>query len=83
MRYPRRLRTASYRTKTYTRDRATYNASLSSAVSYSVDSPDDAPETLTFGDSFMEIAGSYEGSVTIGMPLIANIIYSRVPLPGS
>ncbi|EHA27657.1 hypothetical protein ASPNIDRAFT_41596 [Aspergillus niger ATCC 1015] len=50
-----------------TQDRATYNASLSSAVSYSVDSPDDAPESLTFGDSFMEIAAAYEGAVTIGL----------------
>ncbi|RAH51199.1 glycosyl hydrolase family 79 C-terminal domain-containing protein [Aspergillus brunneoviolaceus CBS 621.78] len=49
-----------------TQDRATYNASLSSAVSYTVASPDDAPETLTFGDSFMDIAASYSGSVTIG-----------------
>ncbi|PYI11982.1 hypothetical protein BO78DRAFT_331927 [Aspergillus sclerotiicarbonarius CBS 121057] len=50
-----------------TQDRATYNASLSSAVSYSVDSPDDAPETLTFGDSFMEIAAAYDGTVTVGL----------------
>ncbi|RAL11820.1 glycosyl hydrolase family 79 C-terminal domain-containing protein [Aspergillus homomorphus CBS 101889] len=49
-----------------TQDRATYNASLSSAVLYTVASPDDAPETLTFGNSFMEIAGAYDGSVTIG-----------------
>ncbi|OJJ95998.1 hypothetical protein ASPACDRAFT_1891396 [Aspergillus aculeatus ATCC 16872] len=49
-----------------TQDRATYNASLSSAVSYTVASPDDAPETLTFGNSFMDIAASYSGSVTIG-----------------
>ncbi|PWY66795.1 hypothetical protein BO94DRAFT_528486 [Aspergillus sclerotioniger CBS 115572] len=50
-----------------TQDRATYNASLLSAVSYSVDSPDDAPETLTFGDSFMDIAAAYEGTVTLGL----------------
>ncbi|PYH43001.1 glycosyl hydrolase family 79 C-terminal domain-containing protein [Aspergillus saccharolyticus JOP 1030-1] len=49
-----------------TQDRATYDASLSTAVSYTVASSDDAPETLTFGDSFMEIAASYGGSVTIG-----------------
>ncbi|PYH92000.1 hypothetical protein BO71DRAFT_400924 [Aspergillus ellipticus CBS 707.79] len=50
-----------------TQDRATYNASLASAVSYSVDSPDDAPETLTFGDPYMELAASYEGTVTLGL----------------
>ncbi|PWY75493.1 hypothetical protein BO70DRAFT_388742 [Aspergillus heteromorphus CBS 117.55] len=50
-----------------TQDRATYNASLTSVVSYSVASPDDAPETLTFGDPFMDLAASYEGTVTFGL----------------
>ncbi|PLB44796.1 hypothetical protein P170DRAFT_501658 [Aspergillus steynii IBT 23096] len=50
-----------------TQDRALYDASLQSAVDYTVDSPDDAPDSLTFGDRFMELAGSYEGEVTIGL----------------
>ncbi|KAH8433716.1 glycosyl hydrolase family 79 C-terminal domain-containing protein [Aspergillus melleus] len=50
-----------------TQDRALYDASLQTAVNYTVASPDDAPESLTFGDRFMELAGSYEGKVTIGL----------------
>lgn len=49
------------------RDRALYDASLQSAVNYTVASPDDAPMSLTFGDRFMELAGSYDGQVTIGI----------------
>ncbi|KAI9933512.1 hypothetical protein ASPWEDRAFT_617099 [Aspergillus wentii DTO 134E9] len=50
-----------------TQDRATYNASLSLAVSYTVASPDDAPDSLTFGDKFMDLAAGYDGKVTIGV----------------
>ena len=49
------------------RDRATYNASLGSPVSYIVASPSDAPASLTFGPSYMELAGKYAGNITIGM----------------
>lgn len=80
MSYPGFPFTSTYRPKLFSRDRATYNASLSSAVSYSVDSPDDAPESLTFGDSFMEIAAAYEGAVTIGRSLMSPRNYSQVPL---
>ena len=51
----------------FERDRATYNPLLSSAVSYSVPSPTDAPESLTFGNTFMELAGNYDGAATIGL----------------
>ncbi|KAK2785115.1 hypothetical protein FQN52_008601 [Onygenales sp. PD_12] len=50
-----------------TQDRATYDASLAEPVSYSVADPADAPQTLTFGPSFMSLAGSYEGPVTLGL----------------
>ncbi|KAI8801659.1 Phosphopantetheine attachment site-containing protein [Cladochytrium replicatum] len=50
-----------------TQDRATYNATLASAVSYSVASPNDAPASLTYGPSFMDIAGTYAGDVTLGL----------------
>ncbi|GKZ26880.1 hypothetical protein AbraCBS73388_003269 [Aspergillus brasiliensis] len=47
-------------------------------ISYSVDSPDDAPESLTFGDSFMEIAAAYEGAVTIGLNRRLNNINNTI-----
>ncbi|KAJ5712399.1 beta-glucuronidase [Penicillium malachiteum] len=50
-----------------TQDRATYDASLTEPVSYTVASATDAPETLTFGPSFMEMAADYSGSVTLGL----------------
>ncbi|KAK2741184.1 hypothetical protein FQN55_008447 [Onygenales sp. PD_40] len=50
-----------------TQDRATYDASLAEPVSYSVADPADAPQTLTFGPSFMSLAGSYEGPVSLGL----------------
>jgi hypothetical protein len=50
-----------------TQDRATYNHSMASqAVNYTVASPNDAPASLTFGPSFMELAGTYGGSVVLG-----------------
>jgi len=48
------------------RDRATYNASSSQQVTYTVANAGDAPSTLTFGPSFMSLAGTYDGKVTIG-----------------
>lgn len=49
------------------RDRATYDASSSSAVTYSVASSGDAPTTLTFGPSFFSLASEYEGKIIIGL----------------
>ncbi|KAF2842356.1 glycoside hydrolase family 79 protein [Patellaria atrata CBS 101060] len=50
-----------------TQDRATYDAASSAAVTYSVANEKDAPMTLTFGPSFMSIAGTYAGSVVVGL----------------
>ncbi|KAK4500334.1 hypothetical protein PRZ48_008523 [Zasmidium cellare] len=50
-----------------TQDRATYNASSSSEVTYSVASPSDAPASLTYGPSFLTLAGTYNGSVLLGL----------------
>ncbi|KAF5393616.1 hypothetical protein D9757_000409 [Collybiopsis confluens] len=51
-----------------TQDRATYNASLATPVSYTVASPSDAPTSLTFGPSFFTLAASdLKGNVTIGL----------------
>jgi len=48
------------------RDRATYNVSSPNAVTYTVASPADAPASLTYGPSFLTLAGTYNGSTTIG-----------------
>ena len=48
------------------RDRATYDASSLAYVTYSVASPLDAPASLTFGPSFMDLAATYAGTVVIG-----------------
>ncbi|KAJ9245055.1 CAZyme family GH79 [Paecilomyces variotii] len=61
-----------------TQDRATYDPSLSTAVNYSVASPTDAPDSLTFGPSFLQIAGSYDGSVTIGLDRRLNNISNTI-----
>ncbi|KAH8764549.1 glycoside hydrolase family 79 protein [Hyaloscypha sp. PMI_1271] len=50
-----------------TQDRATYDASSSAYVTYSVASPLDAPASLTFGPKFMELASTYPGTVVIGL----------------
>jgi hypothetical protein len=49
------------------RDRATYNASSTKAVTYTVASTTDAPESLTYGRSFISLAADYEGEVIIGL----------------
>jgi hypothetical protein len=49
------------------RDRATYDSSSTTAVTYTVASPGDAPETLTYGPSFISLAASYAGEVIIGL----------------
>lgn len=52
-----------------------YNSSLPTAASYTVPSPSDAPESLQFGDKFIDLASEYERSVTLGT-LIQNAIYT-------
>ncbi|KAJ5211519.1 uncharacterized protein N7498_003165 [Penicillium cinerascens] len=50
-----------------TQDRATYNASSAEAVTYTVASTADAPESLTYGPSFISLAATYAGEVIIGL----------------
>ncbi|KAK3292830.1 glycoside hydrolase family 79 protein [Chaetomium fimeti] len=50
-----------------TQDRASFDASTSAYVVYSVANPADAPMTLTFGPKFMTLAGTYPGSVVVGL----------------
>ncbi|AEO59838.1 glycoside hydrolase family 79 protein [Thermothelomyces thermophilus ATCC 42464] len=50
-----------------TQDRASYDSSTSAYVVYSVANPADAPATLTFGPKFMTLAGTYPGSVVVGL----------------
>ncbi|EQB59266.1 hypothetical protein CGLO_00363 [Colletotrichum gloeosporioides Cg-14] len=50
-----------------TQDRASYDASSSAYVVYTVASPNDAPATLTFGPNFMKLAATYGGDVTLGL----------------
>ncbi|KAI0686858.1 hypothetical protein BC835DRAFT_1450643 [Cytidiella melzeri] len=50
-----------------TQDRATYDASLGSAVNYTVASPADAPDSLTFGPQFISLASQMKGNVTLGL----------------
>ncbi|KAJ1561134.1 hypothetical protein HK405_004834 [Cladochytrium tenue] len=51
-----------------TQDRATYDPTLTAAVSYTVASATDAPTTLTYGDAFIDLAASYAGDyVTLGL----------------
>ena len=49
-----------------TQDRASYDASTSAYVVYSVANAADAPMTLTFGPKFMTLAGTYPGRVVVG-----------------
>ncbi|KAJ5420584.1 hypothetical protein N7465_003103 [Penicillium sp. CMV-2018d] len=50
-----------------TQDRATYDSSSTEAVTYTVASTGDAPETLTYGPSFISLAAGYAGEVIIGL----------------
>ncbi|KAL0581236.1 hypothetical protein V5O48_000824 [Marasmius crinis-equi] len=50
-----------------TQDRATYDASLSDPVKYTVASPNDAPTSLTYGPSFFTLAAGMKGDVTVGL----------------
>lgn len=49
------------------RDRATYDASLTTAVNYTVASSTDAPTSLTYGPSFFTLAAAMKGDVTVGL----------------
>ncbi|KAI9741047.1 MAG: hypothetical protein M1834_002758 [Cirrosporium novae-zelandiae] len=60
------------------RDRSTYDPTLTSAVSYTVASAGAAPSSLTFGKEFMEIAGTYDGNVTIGFNRRLNNISNSI-----
>ncbi|KAL4802189.1 hypothetical protein BDV18DRAFT_167043 [Aspergillus unguis] len=61
-----------------TQDRATFDPDSTEAVTYSVDDPDDAPETLTYGPEFMSLAAEYEGSVVIGLNRRLNNIENTI-----
>ncbi|KAI2643579.1 hypothetical protein GGS21DRAFT_24609 [Xylaria nigripes] len=50
-----------------TQDRAQYDGTTSAYVIYTVSDPADAPANLTFGSKFMTLAGTYAGSVVIGL----------------
>ncbi|KGO36823.1 Acetolactate synthase, large subunit, biosynthetic [Penicillium expansum] len=50
-----------------TQDRATYDSLSTEAVTYTVASAGAAPETLTYGPSFISLAASYAGQVIIGL----------------
>lgn len=50
-----------------TQDRALYDPTTSAYVVYSVASAADAPASLTFGSSFMTLAGKYKGNVVVGL----------------
>ncbi|KAF2025712.1 hypothetical protein EK21DRAFT_103758 [Setomelanomma holmii] len=50
-----------------TQDRATFNATSTAAVTYTVASPNDAPASLTFSPSFITLASQYSGSVILGL----------------
>ncbi|KAJ5799581.1 CAZyme family GH79 [Penicillium psychrosexuale] len=50
-----------------TQDRAIYNSSSTEAVTYTVASTGAAPETLTYGPSFISLTAGYAGEVIIGL----------------
>lgn len=49
------------------RDRAAYDAHLTSAVKYTVPSSSTSPRSLEFGPSFFELAAQLRGNVTVGL----------------
>lgn len=50
-----------------TQDRAVYDPSLAAYVDYSVPNYTVAPSNLTFGPSFMTLAGTWTGGVVVGL----------------
>jgi hypothetical protein len=63
---------------TTTRDRATYDPSLTTAVSYTVASPTDAPSSLTYGPSFISLAADYGGEIVLGLNRRLNNIANTI-----
>ncbi|KAI1138434.1 glycoside hydrolase family 79 protein [Hypoxylon sp. FL0543] len=61
-----------------TQDRAQYDSQTSAYVVYSVSNPADAPASLTFGSSFFTLAGTYGGSVVVGLNRGKNNIQNTV-----
>ncbi|KAL2814146.1 Six-hairpin glycosidase-like protein [Aspergillus granulosus] len=61
-----------------TQDRATYDESSPEAVTYTVADPADAPDTLTYGPSFIALAGEYAGSVVLGLNRRLNNIANTI-----
>ena len=61
-----------------TQDRASFDASTDAYVVYSVASPADAPATLTFGPKFMTLAGTYNGTVVLGLNRAKNNIDNTI-----
>ncbi|KAI1407696.1 glycoside hydrolase family 79 protein [Hypoxylon sp. FL1857] len=61
-----------------TQDRAQYDSKTSAYVVYSVSNPADAPASLTFGSSFLTLAGSYGGSVVVGLNRGKNKIQNTI-----
>lgn len=49
-----------------TQDRAVYDPDTDAYVVYSVPTATTAPSNLTFGKSFVTLAGTYQGSVVMG-----------------
>lgn len=61
-----------------TQDRAQYDAATSAYVVYSVANATDAPANLTFGASFVTLAGKYAGSVVVGLNRALNNITNTI-----
>ncbi|KAI8626336.1 glycoside hydrolase family 79 protein [Xylariaceae sp. FL1651] len=61
-----------------TQDRAQYDAATSAYVVYTVANAADAPASLTFGSSFMTLAGKYGGSVVVGLNRGKNNIQNTI-----
>ncbi|PCG92027.1 Glycoside hydrolase, superfamily [Penicillium occitanis (nom. inval.)] len=61
-----------------TQDRATYDPSLSQAVSYTVSTSTAAPTSLTYGPSFVSMAASYGGEVILGLNRRLNNISNTI-----
>lgn len=63
---------------TISRDRATYDPTLTTAVSYTVASSTDAPSSLTYGPSFISLAASYGGEIILGLNRRLNNISNSI-----
>ncbi|KAI0828774.1 glycoside hydrolase family 79 protein [Hypoxylon sp. FL0890] len=61
-----------------TQDRAQYDPTTSAYVVYSVSNPADAPASLTFGSNFLTLAGTYGGSVVVGLNRGKNKIQNTI-----